>query len=296
MSLLMVVAFLGFGVSLVLAGSKAASPGAGEVTLCHSGNGKNFSAITVSPSGAIDGHDGHPNDIIPPFVIVDQGGKTTHYPGKNLDTLYGEGYTGGEVLANGCEIPSGGITDTVETQTVTTTETIPVTVNSLTVTVSPTTVTTDVVRTFTTPVQTVTIDGDSTTVTVTGGTTTVTTPDNTVTLPPTTVTGQSYTVTQPAETVTAPGDVTTVTATGTTTVTVTTPATRFIRGGVLAARVRVALQRHRQLMRIRGKLIRLVLRRAYRSKVIVIVVRPKGCPPGTRIFNGRCAEIVHGRG
>src|SRR3954468_15491073 len=96
--LFVAIAFGGLGVSLVLAGSKQGTPGSGQITLCHTGNGKNFTPITIDPSGALSGHDGHAQDIIPPFTVIDQGGSTTHYPGKNMDTFYGEGYTGGEVL------------------------------------------------------------------------------------------------------------------------------------------------------------------------------------------------------
>ena len=60
--------------SLVLAGSKQGSPGPGQITLCHSGNGNNFTEITVDASGSLNGHADHNPDIIPPFTVIDQGG------------------------------------------------------------------------------------------------------------------------------------------------------------------------------------------------------------------------------
>jgi hypothetical protein len=292
------VAFLGLGASLVLAGSKQGTPGSGQITICHSGNGKHFSSVSLDPSGVISGHDAHSHDIIPPFTVIHPGGSETHYPGKNMDTLYGDGYTGGEVLANHCQIPEGGFTETVETIPTGPIESLPVTVTepATTVTLPPTTFTTVVETTVTLPGETVSLPGQTTTVTIPGGTTTITMPGQTTTLPGTTVTHPGQTISEPPLTVTIPSQTQTLTATGTTTLTLTTPATRYIRGGVLAERVRLAIKRHGQLLRLNQHLRRLVLRLRQRANVIVIVVSPKGCPPGTRVFNGRCAEIVHGRG
>jgi hypothetical protein len=292
------VAFLGLGVSLVLAGSKAGTPGSGHVTICHSGNGKKFSELSLDPSAVITGHDGHQHDIIPPFTVIHPDGTETHYPGKNMDALYGEGYTGGEVLANHCVIPDDGFTETIETVPTGPIESLPTTVTEpgTTVTLPPSTFTTVIETTVTLPGETVTLPGNTTTVTIPGGTTTITTPGQTTTLPGTTVTHPGETISEPPLTVTAPGITQTVTATGTTAVTITTPLTDYIRSGVLAERVRLAVKRHGQVVRLNQHLRRLVLRLRQRANVIVIVVTPKGCPPGTRIFNGRCAHIVHGSG
>jgi hypothetical protein len=293
-----VIALLGFGVSLVLAGLKQGTPGSGQITICHSGNGTSFTEITLDPSGVLSGHHGHAEDIIPPFTVVEQDGTTTHYPGKNMDRIYGEGYTGGEVLANHCVIPDHGFTETVETIPTGPIETIPTTVTDpgTTVTLPGTTGSTVVETTVTVPGETVTLPGDSTTATIPGGTTTVTTPGETVTLPGTTVTHPGETIQEPAQTVTVPGSTQTVTAVSTTTVTITTPVIRYIRGGVLAARIRLAIRHHLRLVRLPAHVHRLVLHVHERATVIVIVVSPKGCPAGSRIFNGRCAAIVHGRG
>jgi hypothetical protein len=165
-------------------------------------------------------------------------------------------------------------------------------------TLPATTTDTVVPTTVTVPPQTVTAPGATTLVTVpVGQTTTVTTPANTVTLPAQTVTVGGAVVTQPAETVTVPGETQTVTAAGTTTVlTVTAPNTRFVRGGVLAAKIRLAVQQHRRVVRLRARVLHITLRHLKRQKLIVIVVR-RGCPDGTKLSsNGRCAPIVRGRG
>ena len=58
-----------------------------EVTICHSGNGKNYEQITVDDDSIVNngGHGGHPDDIIPPFDYIDEDGDPAHYPGKNWD-------------------------------------------------------------------------------------------------------------------------------------------------------------------------------------------------------------------
>ena len=53
-----------------------------KVTICHyEGNGS-WHTITPSVNGVLNGHDGHPNDIIPPFDYADKK-DSKHYPGKN---------------------------------------------------------------------------------------------------------------------------------------------------------------------------------------------------------------------
>lgn len=289
---------MGFGAALVLA-QPSGKPSNG-IPICHSGNGKNFTAESPDASGVLSGHDHHDFDIIPPFSITNQDGTTTDYPGKNLDSSYGAGYTGAEVLANGCEVPTGEITEPTHTVTTQIPETLPatVTVAPETVTEPATTVTTTVVETVTVPSQTVTVPGAVTTVTVPSGeTTTVTVPANTVTLPSSTITAPGETLTQPGETVTVPGTTTTLTAAGTTTVvTVTAPGIQFVHGGgVLAAKIQLALKQHRRLVRIRRRVLHVLLNHRSQQRLIVIVVR-RGCPPGSNLFHGRCAPIVRGRG
>ncbi len=71
-----------------------------KVTLCHSGNGKNFTTITIAPEAAIDGHArNHDDDIIPPFDYV-KNGKTLRFAGQNWNA------EGRAILDNGCRSPS----------------------------------------------------------------------------------------------------------------------------------------------------------------------------------------------
>ncbi|MFM8884629.1 MAG: hypothetical protein ACKOH7_07505 [Solirubrobacterales bacterium] len=71
-----------------------------KVTLCHSGNGKNFTTITVAPEAAIDGHaKNHDDDIIPPFDYV-KNGKTLQYAGQNWNAA------GRAILNAGCQTPA----------------------------------------------------------------------------------------------------------------------------------------------------------------------------------------------
>ena len=53
-----------------------------KVRLCHAeGNGQ-WHSIEVAPEAAINGHDGHPQDVIPPFTY-EKGNEVIEYPGKN---------------------------------------------------------------------------------------------------------------------------------------------------------------------------------------------------------------------
>jgi len=95
-------------VLVLAAGSGVAAPQAAKasdkVTLCHATGSGRWNELTVSVN-AVGGHEGHQNDIIPAFTSVDNQGNVTEYPGKNLDTDFG-GYTGAEILGNGCRIPT----------------------------------------------------------------------------------------------------------------------------------------------------------------------------------------------
>jgi uncharacterized repeat protein (TIGR01451 family) len=75
-----------------------------KVTLCHATGSGSWNQLTVSVS-AVSGHGDHPNDVIPEFTTVDNKGNVINYPGKNLDADFG-GYTGADVLGNGCATPS----------------------------------------------------------------------------------------------------------------------------------------------------------------------------------------------
>lgn len=140
--------------------STAGAAPQGRVTLCHAtppataANG--WHEITPNKNSVIHGkgHDGHDADIIPAFDYNPNG----HYPGKNLDTDFG-GFSGREILANGCQLPEPTPTPTVTitpTETVTPSETITATE---TITASPT-------ETSVVPTETVTAT-DTTTNTVT---------------------------------------------------------------------------------------------------------------------------------
>src|SRR4051794_9127235 len=327
------VAVLGLGSAFVLAGPRAGTPGSGEIAICHATSAEKnpFVENTPDASGILDGHAKHAGDIIPPFVVVEVGGATTRYPGQNMSTIYGAGYTGAEELINHCEIPTaGGVTGSTQTITTTLTHTLPVTVTTpgTTITVPGGTTTREITVTVTIPGQTQTAPGTTTVVTVpTTQTITVTLPERIVTLPERTVTLPERTVTAPAATVTSAADTVTtpartvtvggetlsreavtvtlpaVTATvvgGTTTsvVTVTQPSRLLPEGAVAAAKaVKVTVTTPRRVVRLRAKVIRTIGKtKGGAKKVVVVVIRSNGCPPGTALFNGHCAPIVRGQG
>jgi hypothetical protein len=71
-----------------------------KVTLCHSGNGRNYTTITVAPEAAINGHaKNHDDDIIPPFDYV-KNGRTLQYAGQNW------GAQGRAIFNAGCQSPA----------------------------------------------------------------------------------------------------------------------------------------------------------------------------------------------
>jgi hypothetical protein len=231
---------------MVLAGSKAGSPGTGGITLCHAtaSSSNPFNEETVDASSIIggNGHASHPDDIIPPFYYIETGTTTTQfYPGMNMNMIYGNGYTGAEVLANGCDIPTGGVSSTVTTTTtVTQPTTITETIPGTTVTEPAVTITDPVTITVTIPAVTVTTPGTTTVVTVpSGATTTVTLPTETVTLPTSTQTIAGETIEHAPQTVTQPGTITTITAGATTTVVTVTAPNKTVEGGVLGEKATV---------------------------------------------------------
>lgn len=83
-----------------------------SVQLCHSGNGKNF--VSNSPSitatgGNVNlaGHEGHPNDIIPPFHY-DDNGTIISYPGKNWTATNQDIWDTGTCTGDGIINPTTG--------------------------------------------------------------------------------------------------------------------------------------------------------------------------------------------
>jgi uncharacterized repeat protein (TIGR01451 family) len=73
-----------------------------NVTLCHATSSEDnpYNQERVDADAVVkpNGHNDHPEDIIPPFDWVDHGGVTHHYPGKNWDA------EGQAIWLNGCEI------------------------------------------------------------------------------------------------------------------------------------------------------------------------------------------------
>jgi uncharacterized repeat protein (TIGR01451 family) len=130
----------GHGIPLVRAADK--------VTICHAtSSDKNpYVQLDVPIKQIFDanGHDTHPDDIIPPFDYV-EGGDTKQYPGKNWEA---EGIA---IWENGCE----------PTTTTTTTPTTPTT--ETTSTTTPTTSTTTPTTSTTTPTTSTTTPTTSTT-------------------------------------------------------------------------------------------------------------------------------------
>lgn len=84
-----------------------------KVTLCHAtppdtaAGGWGEITTDVSSDGHLrGGHDtSHDADIIPAYSSTLADGSVFNYPGKNLSTIF-DGYTGEEILANGCVLPT----------------------------------------------------------------------------------------------------------------------------------------------------------------------------------------------
>src|SRR4029079_7279214 len=136
---------LGVGTSLVVAAPNG-SPGVGQVGICHhTGKSRAHEVIYITPdaSGVFSGHGRlshqHGDDIIPAFSFVNSKGQTVSFAGQNLTTVYG-GFTGAQLLANGCK--PGTTTTTHTTTTTTTTTTTGHTTTGHTTTTVPTTTTT----------------------------------------------------------------------------------------------------------------------------------------------------------
>jgi uncharacterized protein YxjI len=162
-----------------------------------------------------------------------------------MNSIYGDGFTGAQVLANGCEIPTGEQPAVTETETIAATTTVPVTVTTpdTTVTMPGGTTTEVITATVTVPGDTATAPGTTTVVTVPSDvTTTVTLPSRTTILPGATTTSGGQTIERPPETVTLPGTTATLTGAATTTVVTVTGPNQVVRQGLVARkRVRFAL-------------------------------------------------------
>jgi hypothetical protein len=288
-----VLSVLGFGAAYVLAGrQETAPPGPGKIAICHStGSPKNpFVLETPDASGDLDGHEGHPEDIIPAFGA---------FPGKNMDHIYPGGWTGADILANNCDIPSGGAI--TETTTTTVTQTVPVTVTTpgTTITTPGQTTTAVITVTVNAPAQTVTTPGTTTVITVpSGATTTVTLPSQTVTLPAVTQTLPSATIERDPVTITVAGTTTTVAAGSTATVVTITGPSGGVEGAVAASKVvTVKVKTPGRTVSVKGHVVHVNGTGMFAGKrFTVLVIRACGCPAGTRLFNGRCRAVVHGEG
>jgi len=97
------------GVAMAATATAAPPPHNGKVTLCHArppASAKNgWVQITVSTNAVThEGHGKHADDIIPSFTYYVKSAQHT-YPGKNLSTMFG-GFTGAQILANGCALPA----------------------------------------------------------------------------------------------------------------------------------------------------------------------------------------------
>jgi len=294
-----VLSVLGFGAAYVLAGGLSSKQSI-HIQICHSGNGTNYGLVSPANVGVLRGHvESHPFDIIPPFVVVDNGNEFS-YPGRNMDKIFAGGYTGAEVLGNNCNVPEGPVY--TQTETTETIEDVPVTVTTpgTTVTLPELTNTEPVTVTVTAPGETTTSPGTTATITTPNDvTTTVTLPSQTTTLPGRTTTLAGQTIERPPNTVTLPAVTATVTASGTTTVfTVTGPGQVIKQPSVVVKkRFRAAIPTPKRVIHVAGRSFRILGKGKFRGKrVVVVVSRARGCPPGTVLFNGRCSAAVRGKG
>jgi hypothetical protein len=216
------VTCLGFGSALVVAQSSAnvltttltqTGPGNNlpNILICHATGSSSHPFVVNAPDANADagGHGNHPNDIIPPYVVVDTTGTTIFsYTGKNMTTPYGD-WSGVDVLNNNCVIPTTSVSTTTVTSISSTTSTETESVPGTTVTSPAVTTTTVVTVTVTLPANTVTEAGTTTVVTdPPGPPTTVTLPSQTITLPVSTdMKTTVVTITTPGHVVTLPAHV-----------------------------------------------------------------------------------------
>jgi hypothetical protein len=138
----------------------------------------------------------------------------------------------------------------------------------------------------------VTVPEETTVVTVPAGATTIVTlPERTVTVPRSRETVGGVLVARPSEVVTLPATTRTVMgATGPSVVTVTGPNTVREGGSVVTKRVLVAVTTPSRVVRVPAHVVRV------EEVKFVVVVRLKGCPPGTALFHGACSPIARRKG
>jgi len=260
------IAFAGLASAYVMAGPAAGTVAQIKIAICHATSSKTNPYVAQEPNadGVLSAHAHHPGDIIPPFVVVEHG-TTIVYPGKNMDTHYGNGYTGAELLANGCRVPTGPVSVT----------TVPEAFiePARAITVPRETTTEIIIETIVVPAMTETAPGTTTVVTVPAGSETVVAlPERTVTLPPVTETIDEETVVRPSETVTLPGTVETVTGGSVATVvTVTGPDEVVEDGTTETIRDEVAVTAPREITTEGARTIDL-LNHAVKGKTVVETV------------------------
>lgn len=88
-------------VGVLSLGATATAGGSDHIRICHGTGSATNPYVSIEPSktGVVEGHDGHGDDIIPPFTYVDHGA-TLQYPGKNW-TVEGQA-----TWANDCQPPA----------------------------------------------------------------------------------------------------------------------------------------------------------------------------------------------
>jgi hypothetical protein len=183
-------------------GKQALDDATQKVTICHFASSGHYNANTVSKESVINGdtgHQGHDNDVIPPFTYREKGQEKT-FPGLNYS-----GQVDGECnpTAPATAAPPTSPSTTLPTSTTTTTTTSPSTTTTSTTVPESTTTTTE--ATTTAEATTTTAEGETTTgagATSTSPGETTTTTSRVIEIPPTTI----VTVTDPGgSTVTTTG-------------------------------------------------------------------------------------------
>jgi hypothetical protein len=170
----------------------------------------------------------------------------------------------------------------------TVTETVPTTrtEHETTITVPGTTTTKTIIERLVVPATTVTVSEETTVITVPpGSTTTVTLPEQTVAVPASRETVKGETVRRPSQVFRPPLTKTTITGdTTTNVVTVTGPNTVVEGGSVATKRIVVAVTTLSRIVREPARVV------SVEAKKYVIVVRVRGCAPGTVLVHGACSH------
>jgi hypothetical protein len=283
LAVLSVTAFAGLAFAYVSVGPAVVAAPQVKITICHATSSKTNPFVYESPSadGVLSAHAHHPDDIIPPFEVVEPG-KTTIYPGKNMGTVYGGGFTGAELLANGCRPPTGAVSVTTVPEAIVE--------PARTITVPGRTTAETIVETFVIPPTTEMAAETTTVVTVPAQSqATVTLPERTVTLPATTEAVGEESVVRASETVTLPETVETVTAAGASTVvTVTGPDKVVEEGSTTTKRAAVPDSAPPEVTTERAQTVDILEHKPKGETVVEVVPRTLTLPakriivPGTR--------------